>query len=436
MRSRNPQPKYNLDTKKTDELVSIFQYFHYMEFGKKAVRLKVAVPQLKIHPKFWDKRTQRATLNRSAPNHHIKINAQIDEMTKATVEIYRDFNAGCISVKDFSQELNYRMKWQPRPIAEEIQTTPTLFEFIDIFIKERAHGKRGTEKILKTWDAILRDFCLSYYKRLLDYNEINAAFFAAFQKWCYKNRQHSINYFHKGSTIIRQFMREAERRKYHTNRDYEFFAVKRTPTTQIALTFSELEALEKLDLANQPEMEKTRDLFLVGAYTGLRYSEFNRLKPEHIETNSDGIQIISITTQKTGTLVAIPLLPIPKKILEKYSFTPPSVSDQIMNRRLKALGKLIGVNEDIVVINTTGGTRKDEVKKRWELLSTHVARRSFATNFYRDGIPASVLMMITGHSTEKQFLQYVKIGVKENATRFAELAEQKKSPLKIVSKSA
>ena len=92
-----------------------------------------------------------------------------------------------------------------------------------------------------------------------------------------------------------------------------------------------------------------------------------------------------------------------------------------MNEYLKELGKLAGMTGKMIVTNTTGGKRSEAVLSKWERLSTHVARRSFATNFYRDGVPPVVLMKITGHTTERQFMQYIAIDGKMNALHFADL---------------
>lgn len=431
-----PAVKFNLWFRPYTELRYIMTVFNYYENGKKRAQYRNLVPNTSIHPKFWDKVRQRASVDRSNPTHHIKVNQLLDDISGTIMEIYRDFNAGCISPKDLELELAYRMKWQPRPEPEsETNTTPTLFEFIDLYCRERDGGKRGTEKILQTWANLLKAFSMERYRRLLDYHDIDATFFAAFRKWCYAPpRSHSINYFHKGTTVIRQFMREAERRKFHDNRDYQFFTVKKMATTKIALSFEELETLYNLDLSGHPGLIQSRDLFLIGCYTGLRFSDFSRIQAENVEQGEDGRKYITIVTQKTGTLVTIPLLPIPEALLQKYGYNAPKLTNQYLNRNLKELGKLAGLTGKMFVINTAGGVRNDEILEKSELLSSHVARRSFATNFYKQGkTPIHDLMRITGHATEKQFMQYIKIDGKESAANFARTQEA--APMTVVKKA-
>jgi len=216
-------------------------------------------------------------------------------------------------------------------------------------------------------------------------------------------------------------MQEAKRRKFHTINDFQDFKHQKEKVVKISLSFDELESIFNLDLSSTPRLEKVRDLFLVGAYTGLRFSDFVAIKPDHI-FEEQGKRYIMLHTQKTNTQVTIPLLPIPAQILQKYHFTTPKLSNQKMNAGLKELGEIAQLNEKIVDVRTKGGKRVDQTFKKWEKLSSHAARRSFATNFFLKGVPAAVLMQITGHSTERQFMQYINVNQKTNASRFAELA--------------
>ncbi len=434
-----PKPIFNLLKKATDTHAYIYLIFNYWRDGKARIKFRQLVPDARIQPQHFDKKRQRVKYDPSNPTRHNIINARMDDMALHIANIYNENNIGCISPDDMGLELAYRMKWKPRPAPKkevEQKPIPALFDFIEIFCREREGGKHGTEKVLHTWAELLRKFSKERYRRLLDYQDIDAAFFAAFQKWCYAPpRHHSVNYFYKGLTIVRQFMREAERRKFHENRDYQFFTVKRMPTTKIALSFDELERLYVLDLPQHSGMEKTRDLFLIGAYTGLRFSDFTRIMAEHIDRAEDGKKYLSIVTQKTGTLVTIPLLPIAEKLLEKYGYNVPKVANQNFNDNMKELGKMAGLTGKMFVTNSAGGKRNETILEKWEMLSSHVARRSFATNFYRDGMPVSVLMQITGHATEKQFMAYIKIDGKENAAHFNSIQDRKDAPMTVIKKA-
>lgn len=174
-----------------------------------------------------------------------------------------------------------------------------------------------------------------------------------------------------------------------------------------------------LDLSNNPRLDRVRDLFLIGCYSGLRFSDFIRIRPDYI-IREDGVEMIQIFTKKTDTEVVIPLVPELKTILEKYNYhSPKSLSNQKMNEYLKEIFRKAKFNQEILVKKSIGGQIQEIVHKKHELAQSHMARRSFATNFYHLGIPAAHLMLVTGHSTEKQFFDYINIDKIKNAKAMA-----------------
>jgi integrase len=117
-------------------------------------------------------------------------------------------------------------------------------------------------------------------------------------------------------------------------------------------------------------------------------------------------------------LVIVPLKGYVKEILKKYDGIPPqAISNQKMNEYLKELGEMAELKEDVVISLTKGGKRQTENFKKFELITTHTARRSFATNAYLQNVPTISIMKITGHRTEKSFLKYIKISQEDNANK-------------------
>ena len=86
-----------------------------------------------------------------------------------------------------------------------------------------------------------------------------------------------------------------------------------------------------------------------------------------------------------------------------------------MNDYLKELGKLAGIKDKVSISITKGGMRIDTTKHKYELIQTHTARRTGATNMYLAGIPQQSIMKLTGHMTEKSFMTYLKFTEEDNA---------------------
>ncbi len=164
-------------------------------------------------------------------------------------------------------------------------------------------------------------------------------------------------------------------------------------------------------------LDRVRDLFLVGCHTGLRFSDFTTIPKQSIDISNG---YISIKTQKTNKPVVIPIHKTVLKILNKYkdkteNSLPPALSNAKMNEYLKGIADLAGLNEIISKSKTIAGKEVTRNYKKWELVCTHTARRSFASNTYKMGIPVYTIMAITGHTSEKTFRNYIKLDETEHA---------------------
>ncbi len=203
-------------------------------------------------------------------------------------------------------------------------------------------------------------------------------------------------------------------------------------TDSIYLNEKELSDIQLLDLSEHPRLERVRDLFLIGCWTGLRFSDFSNITADNIKGD-----FIEIETKKTAEPVVIPLHPVVKVIMRKYAdqfpnSLPPSISNVKMNQYLKELGERLDIlHVKVQTSITKGGKLVTTTKQKYQLLTTHTARRSFATNLFLDGLPPTTIMKITGHRTEKAFQRYIKITPTENA-KILQLHWQNKNNLKVV----
>ena len=183
----------------------------------------------------------------------------------------------------------------------------------------------------------------------------------------------------------------------------------------IALSEEELQAMAELDLASHPYLERVRDQFLLLAWTGCRYSDLGKLSRKYI-VNKDGDDWFYMEQQKTGAKVLIPILPPIVPILEKYDYQPPEpISNQKFNDYVKEVARLAGFDTEVVIRHTQQkedsfevGTVETRLPK-WQAITAHTARRSFATNMYNREYPTLEIMAVTGHKTEAAFLTYIKV---------------------------
>lgn len=192
------------------------------------------------------------------------------------------------------------------------------------------------------------------------------------------------------------------------------FAKPSEETDSIYLNVDELNAIDALVLSKS--LDKVRDMFLIACDTGLRYSDIVRLSAENI--TEDGL--IKIMNQKTSKTTFAPMTPRVKRIFEKYDYRlPKPISNQKYNEFIKDIARMAGITAPVTRTHTTVGKLTTTTVPKYELVTSHTARRSFATNAYIADVPTLDIMRVTGHKTEKAFLQYIKIDAQETAKKMA-----------------
>lgn len=163
--------------------------------------------------------------------------------------------------------------------------------------------------------------------------------------------------------------------------------------------------------------KEVRDYFIIGCMTGLRYSDYSRLNMSNFDLNTNTIRI---KTRKTGAVVSVPMHKFVREILKKYDYQlPKRRCIQSFNRSVKTICKRIGLDDPVLWERTVGKEVVRKEMKKWEMISSHTARRSFATNMFLQGIPTYRIMMITGHKSEESFFKYIRVTREENAATLA-----------------
>jgi hypothetical protein len=278
-------------------------------------------------------------------------------------------------------------------------------------------------------------------KSRLKFSDITIEFYNSFKNYLlektYKKSGAEQHYAKNtiGSIIknLLVFFNEARRAKYH-DLWVEGFKKDSEDVDNIYLTTNELIILHNLKITENLLLEKlniqftnknelsekisslinNKDRFLIGAFTSMRYGDYSGI--ENIKSTD---KFIAKRTKKTGARVVIPMHWIIREILERRNnVLPNQVSNLKLNEELKELGKLAGINSDVERTITRGGRQITTAYKKYELMSTHTARRSGCTNMYLAGIDIYTIMGFSGHTSEKSFRNYIKIKQEENARRF------------------
>lgn len=288
-----------------------------------------------------------------------------------------------------------------------------LVDYIDTFIEfKRSDVKSSTITKCNVIKHLVQRY-QKHTKSILYIRDIDAKFKMDFEKYCI-SVGYAPNTTARNIRFIKTFCRHAKANGVETHHQLDSIKAKYHKVENIYLTLEEIESIEKIESKDLTEgLENARDWLLISCNCGQRVSDFLRFDKSMIRYEKDktGVlkPLIEFTQVKTDKIMTIPLHKKIMVILEKYNGDfPRKISDQRYNEHIKKVCKAAKI------VELTHGAKFDhDLKKKvekdyekCELVSSHIGRRSFATNNYGI-IPTSFLMYITGHTTEAMFLTYV-----------------------------
>lgn len=378
----------------------------YLLFRFNGVKLKYSTGQ-KIVPSKWNAEKQRAKELRSSKEHET-LNHLLDDLEGDVGNFYRTIllEGGTPTPEQLRIRLNERLK-------KEDSSAKDLAHFAETVLATSSR-KESSKRAIGQMIRNIKEF-REKTGRSLHFDAIDLDFYDKYLEFA-KGKGYSQNSIGGHIKNIKVFMREAFERGLTKNTFYQSKRFKKLQEESVSIYLSkeEVKKLEDLDLSDNLRLDRVRDMFLVGCYTGLRFSDLSQLKIENIQK---GKRIIKVRTQKTDETVVIPIGNVVSRLIDKYEGHFPVISNDKMNEYLKELGQKAEFTEPVEIIHTKGGERQREVLQKWQLITVHTARRSFATNAYLASVPTISIMKITGHRTEKSFLTYIKISQEDNANK-------------------
>jgi site-specific recombinase XerD len=266
--------------------------------------------------------------------------------------------------------------------------------------------EKGSLTVYKSVKNHLSDYQKAI-KQNITFDSIDYAFFQSFQSYLIETKKLNNTTVAKQLSTIKTFLNYARKYGYAVSDKYKHFKIKRESLEVVALTQDEFESLYNLNLKNNKKLDQVRDVFCFSCVTGLRYSDLQQLKREHINRDE-----IVMTIKKTKEILSVPLNGYSRQILSKYkdAHKPlPVISNQKLNEYLKDLCENAKINTPTEIVRFKGVERQVDVYPKHELISVHVGRKTFVTLSLEKGMSAEEVMSITGHKDYKSFKRYVKV---------------------------
>ena len=239
---------------------------------------------------------------------------------------------------------------------------------------------------------LLREFVQQKYKREdLYLRELNLNFIQSFHSFLRIDKGMAQNSSTKHLKLLKKIINLSVANSYMAFNPFSTYKVEREPVEVDFLDEEELRKIINFDTP-LPRLERAKDMFLFGCFTGLSYIDIKTLTPEHFEKDNTGRIWIKKRRVKTGVLSRIPLLPIAKLILDKYKGGEkllPIQDPADINKYLKDIAILCGINKRICF---------------------HTSRHTFASTVtLANNISLEVVSKMLGHTNTRMTAHYAKL---------------------------
>lgn len=429
----------NLFLKGTREPKTI--YYRYRP--SRQIDLNGATP-FKIHSQHWDKEKQ--CWNEA----EIVKGAKLAEVKKKNLEI-TNFNDELKKFKiNLSKHISDNLSLKSESIKESINdyvnhnyfghkikeekkknTIPENFvKLIDhyICIRSTPDPTQGLDALAENTKEsfITLKNKISEYNKNLKVTEINNNFRTMFIQWLNNKMQYSASIQSKFIKQIKLLCKFAES-EYEIKKDVAHWKIINNPPLvieKISFTKEQVEVLEKLDLTDNERLDNARDWLIISCYSALRISDLFKLDVDNIVCQED-LYFYPFTETKTKKQHSIWLFPSIIEILKKRKWQfPKIISSQKYNNYIKEVCKIAGFTEETEgakrIKISIGKTEKTRMVKGvypfYELVTSHIGRRTFATMFSNE-FELHLLRKQTGHSDDKMLENYITTSIKEKTTK-------------------
>ena len=341
------------------------------------------------------------------------VNSELSEISNYILKKFNNVSFNLVSTEWLKTEI-YNFY---NPIKENKQSE-LLTDAIQSIINEaptrkNAKGGIGLSKSrvngLKSLKNIIKEF---QDRKQFKVKDVNVNFGKRFLKFLLDTKKYQTSTALKKLADLKTVCNDAELNGIETNIQYKKInSAKPNNENIIYLNTKELQQIEDTNLTSQG-LQNARKWLLLGCNIGQRGGDLLSLTEKNFVTRN-GLEVIELKQQKTGKNVTIPVLPKTKEVLKMG--LPYKISMQKFNKYIKEICKASNINEmtkgslTVVTEKGKGNTEKRKINgiyPKYQLMASHVCRRSFASNLYGT-LTTQLIMQITAHSSEKMLLNYI-----------------------------
>lgn len=395
-----PYPKNILNDKPT----ALYLFFTF----ERGSRIKIKT-NFRILPEQWDFKKGKY---KSTTRGSLELNNELDTLSNTLLKQFsklKDDDQAALDLSAIQKMLSTAINGKTTAKANSLTKARADFQ-----IKKQRVLTEGTLKEYRTIFKSLDDY-EDTKKVILTFQSFNQTFFNDYEKFLlgkenpYKEERGLLNdTIAKYCATLKSFLQWAYENKYHSNAA-GFTKIKtqikrKSKNEIVALTEDELFKILNFDLSENQKLERVRDLFCFGCFTGQRFSDIMRFNPDDFDGKK--WNFVSIKTKKNTIVPFTGFIANALPILKKFNYLFPEISNQKFNEYLKDIGKLVKIDTPVRIIRFSGVTEVQIRQPKHDFMSSHMARRTFVTLMLEKGVPMTVIQKITQHSDIRTLLKY------------------------------
>lgn len=396
---------------------------------------------VKIPPPLWDSARQQPIKRSNIPSQYRSEIANIENIniiinrTRLAIEKIL-IESNIISSKIDNEYIRKKLLEELKLTKDKnksIKINDYILELTDEMHKGslliEKSKKKYSEETIKQYKNLSKE--INNYKSKSTFPDIDQEWYNEFIIHLQRNN-YTASYIGNFIKNLKVVMRIALTRKVSNNENHLanwFIKPKGINATKLYLSETEIKQIYEFQLVDENEyLDKYRDMFLVGCYTGLRVSDYKKLTKENFNKTEKGNYVISVPTKKTGENAVLPIVWSELlTIAEKYDYKFPKLDDQKINKYIKIICKMIGFTDTKSYYVTKGGKNVLITKEKYNEIATHTGRRSAITNLHLRGLSYEDICKFTGHKKLSIIDDYNKASTQETADIIIEKIKNRKN---------
>lgn len=370
--------------------------------------------KFQVSKHYWRKEhPQKRPKDIEISNRQTEVNQELNRIENHILKAFHSAAPESVNKRWVQEQIDeyYNPQQETSRIPEE------LLQYVDLYIEgQKDHLSQGTVKKSKVIRQMMLRFQETKEKPIL-IKDIDLEYKKDFENF-FLEKGYAYNTIARAIKFAKTVARHAYSQGIEASRQLDSIKTKTKESERIHLSFEELEKIQQTDFKEE-HLSLSKDWLLISCFTGQRISDFMRFKKSMIRKKGENY-LLEFKQKKTGKDMTIPLLKQVRDILEQREGEfPKALPDQKYNEYIKQVCKRAGLKNKVwgskkVKVAEKQYRKKSDNYEKWELITSHIGRRSFATN-YHGRVPLTHLKTITGHQTERNLIAYLAKGDEEKA---------------------